>query len=195
MNKQLFEMAILGRGITTKKDKKIRYNVQLHGGNDRIYPPHLHIYKDGCKLSEFSIEINLAHYLYSGGDIQFCRIIDGKNIDFKSPDECWKYRHIMQIYEMIEDWLHAKPTVKEFADCRDNLEASLHAFANEADMSQLHAEDKKEFTKRYQEFYTHMSKDSKILFVMMSMHKTINKKFFSYFNKNLLETFKRAFDY
>lgn len=195
MNKQLFEMAVLGRGITTKKDKKTRYNVQLHGGNDRIYPPHLHIYKDGYRLNEFSIEINLAHYLASGGEIQFCRIIDGKNIDIKTPDECWKYRHIMQIYEMIEDWFHAKPKTKGFTDCHDNLEAVLRAFGDEADMSQLHAEDKKEFAERYQGFYTHMSKDSKILFVMMSMHKSINKKFFNYFNKSLLGTFKRAFDY
>jgi hypothetical protein len=193
MNKQLFEMAILGRNIHCGKDKKNSYSIQLHGGNDRIYPPHIHIYKEGVSKSAFSIEINLAFYL-SDGYIQFCRIIDG-NIDYKTPEKCIEYKGVRLFVDMMQTFLQSKPTVKEFTDCRDNLEAALRAFADEADMSQLHADDKKEFAKRYQGLYTNMSKESKILFVMMSMHKTINKKFFSYFDKGLLGTFKRAFDY
>lgn len=96
---------------------------------------------------------------------------------------------------MTEEWLKQKPTEKEYIECRDNLEAVLKAFADEADISKLHAEDKKEFTNRYQAFYTNMRKECKILFVMMSMHKSINKKFFKYFNSGDLGTYKRAFDY
>ena len=193
MTNPLFEMAVLTRNIKVSKEKKSLFDIELHGGDDRIYPPHLHIYKQGVSHKLFSIEVNLAHYL-ERGFVQFCRVIDGK-LDLKSSEDCLKYRNILQFAEMTEEWLKQKPTEKEYIECRDNLEAVLKAFADEADISKLHAEDKKEFTNRYQAFYTNMRKECKILFVMMSMHKSINKKFFKYFNSGDLGTYKRAFDF
>ena len=193
-NNQLFEMAVLAKGLTIKRDKKTRYNIQLHGGDDRIYPPHLHIYKEGSRLADFSIEVNLAHYLDTGGDIQFCRIIDkDKGIDYKSPELCWKYTNFMQFHDLIRFWLPEKPTQKDFLDCQDNIAAAIKAFAKEADMSQLHIEDKKNFSKIYNSLYTSMRPEYKLIFVMLSMHKTINKKYHYYFSPKLIKEFPNIF--
>lgn len=187
-------MAVLARGVTVERVKNGLFNIQLHGGDDRIYPPHIHIYREGHKLSEFSIEVNLAHYLETGGEIQFCRIIDiQKGVDYKSHEQCWKYKHFLQFSEMIDNWLKQKPARKEYLSCQDNLAAALKAFADEADMTQLHVVDKKPFTKKYGSLYTSMQPDAKIIFVMLSMHKKIHRKFANHFSKELIKSFPLAF--
>jgi len=191
MKEILYEMAILGRCYNIRGEL---CNFQLHGGTDRIYPPHIHIYKEKVIKELFTIEVNFAHYLETGGDIQFCHVLDRKkNIKYTSPEDCMNYKGIRLFSDATAEFLTSKPKMKEYIDCRDNIEAAIKAFADEADMSKLHADDKKVFAKRYGSLYINMKPEYKLIFVMLSMHKTINKKFYSYFDKSLIKTFPEAF--
>ncbi len=190
MNKPLLEMAKLCDEIVIKR---IPYEIHLHGLKDRIYPPHIHIYKQNDE--SFSIEINLAHYLNTGGQIQYCMITDkSKNIKLSTPEECLKFKGIHHFTKAIEDWLKEKPKKQAYSDCRDNLEAALKAFAEEADMSKLHVEDKKLFAKKYGSLYTNMRPEYKLMFVLLSMNKSIHKAFHKYFNTAFFKAFPTIFN-
>ena len=190
MSKLLLEMAKLCDEIVIKR---IPYEIHLHGMDDRIYPPHIHIYKQNDK--NFSIEINLAHYLNTGGQIQYCMIIDkSKNIKLSSPDDCLKFKGIHHFTKAIEDWLKETPKKKIFSNCRDNLEAVLKVFADEADMNQLHNNDKKLFSKKYGSVSENMKPEYKLIFVMKSMNKHIHKKFYNYFDSTIIKEFPKVFN-
>lgn len=62
-------------------------------------------------------------------------------------------------------------------------------------LNQLHNEDKKRFKDRYAGIYTNMRPQDKIIFVMLSMGKKINKKFYDYFDDYAHSVFPLAFEH
>lgn len=190
MSQLLLEMATFAKGLTCEKERD-KFDFELHGGDDRIYPPHIHIYKQKVRHDKWTIEINLAEYL-SSGDVVFCRIVDNGR-KWTSAEECLKYKGIYRFIEFVQKHLTEKPTERDYVNCRDNLAAAIQIFAEEADMNQLRTTDKKYFSEHYMGLYKNIKPEYKLIFVMLSMHKTINKKFHNYFDKSLIKTFPEAF--
>lgn len=187
----LLEMAAFAKGLKCDRESS-RFDLELHGGDDRIYPPHVHIYKQKTNHKIWTIEVNLAEYL-STGIVEFCRILaNGKK--YSNSTECLRFKGRYIFIDFFEEHIVEKPTEKEYINCRDNLEAAIRIFAKEADMTQLHAEDKKRFTKQYGSLFTSMRPEYKLMFTMISMKKKISKKYQSYFDKTLIKLFPEAFE-
>lgn len=130
MKNLLLEMATIAKNLFIRKDN---YYMQLNGQIDRIYPPHIHFYKDSFSKNKFTVEINLGDYL-EDMSVHFCRIKDNK-VEYKNHNECLKYKLSGRFIDLFIETIKSKSEETGFTDCRNVLEAALRAFANEADMN------------------------------------------------------------
>ena len=185
--KQLFEMARFGSDLKIKKEN---FDVELHGFEDRIYPPHIHLYRTSernrpSNKKTLSIELNFANFI-STKNLTLSRVyIDGTDIKKKSFDKYLIY------LKTIKDFLSETPN-EEYSNFEDNIAVAISIFNDEADMTQLR--DKKYLEKTYGTLYTNMKKEHKFIFVMLSMDMKIHNDFRKYFSKEAQRLFPAAFN-
>ena len=189
MMKLLTEMARFGKDLECGKDK---VDIELHGGTDRIYPPHIHIYhsKERAKDQKlFSIEVNLA-YLMQTGDIIPCRILDKKkNVDRQdSTNTSWI--NYIKYYQTIADFLFDGDVDRKYSNCIDNIAVSIKVFNDEANLDQLRKEHKSLLNSKFGT----ISQNDKFLAVMYCYGKKIKSKFKKYFTKEQIEKFRDIFE-
>ena len=189
MMKLLTEMARFGENLECGKTK---VDVELHGGDDRIYPPHIHIYHTSERKTKnklFTIEINLAYYMWTGEFVP-CRIFDKKkSVDRKdSTDTDW-YNY-MSYRQTIKEFLLDGDVKSKYAGCIDNIAVAIRVFNEEADLTQLHTEDKKKIKLRFGT----ISQNDKFLAVLYCYGKKIKRQFRVYFTKEQQEKFKEIFE-
>lgn len=186
--KQLFEMARFGSNLKIKKEN---VDVELHGFEDRIYPPHIHLYRTSernrpSNKKSFSIELNFANFI-STKELSISRVlIDGTNVNKKL------FKKYLNYLDFITDFLFETPN-EDYSNFEDNISVAISIFNDEADMSQLRKEDKKFFEKTYGKLFTNMKKEHKFVFVMLSMDMKIHPDFRKYFSKETKNLFPAAF--
>ena len=167
-------------------------DIELHGGKDRIYPPHIHIYhtaerKNKTKL--FTIEVNLAYFMCSDVLIP-CRIYDKKkSIDRKdSINTSWDRYH--SYHETLDEFLRYGETEQKYCDCIDNIDAAIKIFNDEADMTQLRFED----SEKVHRLFGFINKEDKFLTMIYLCGMKIKRKFRKYFTDEQLNRFKIVFE-
>lgn len=185
----LNEMARFGDAI---KYNKVTVDIELHGGDDRIYPPHIHMYHTSerkTKNKTFTIEVNLAHLFWTD-ELVPCRILDKKKgIDRKNSTETdWKGYNIY--FDIIQDFLYDGEVKGKYENCLDNIAVAIEIFNDEADLTQLHSEEKK----KLREHIGTISRNDKFLAVMYCYRKKIKRQFRKYFTKEQQQKFKEIFE-
>ena len=188
MIKQLNEMARFGENLECGKNK---VDIELHGGDDRIYPPHIHMYHSAERKSKskmFTIEVNLAYLLWTG-EVVPCRIYDKKkSVDrMNSTDTNWV--NYLAYRQTIIEFLFDGDVKPRYSDCIDNIAVSIKVFNEEANLQQLHAEDKKKLSK-----FGNISQNDKFLAVMYCYGRKIKREFKKYFSQEQIAKFKELFE-
>lgn len=191
MMRRLNEMARFGDALECGKT---RIDVELHGTIDRIYPPHVHLYHtterkmDRDKRS-FTIEINLAYYMWTGHIVP-CRIRDKKKkVDrMDSTETSWEgYKTYLQTFE---EFICDGDVNKRYAGCIDNIAVAIRVFNEEANLSQLHKEDKELIRKKIGDY----SQNDKFLVVLYCYGRKIRRQFRKYFTQEQIDRFKEIFE-
>ena len=184
----LFEMARIGDAV---RGRDILVDIVLHGGNDRIYPPHIHIYNTNerkMKSKPFTIEVNLAHLMWTG-NLSTCRILDkNKGIDIKDSANT-KWKGYLSYLDVIEDFLFSTEVMKNYSDCIDNIAVAIKVFNEEADLKQL----RKEHKKLLQEKFGNIPESEKFIAVLYCYGKKIHKDFRKYFTIEQRQKYKDIF--
>ena len=145
----LNEMARFGVALPCGKKK---VDIELHGGNDRIYPPHIHMYHTEDRKTKdkpFTIEMNIANLMFEDTLVP-CRIIDKKkSIDAMGKDAIKMISKYYAYYDTLEDFLKNGEVLAKYSDCIDNIAVAIRVFNEEADLNQLRKEHKELLKKKF----------------------------------------------